>query len=209
MDSFSKLALYTQQIRDTTKGIWATRSPITIFSSERLPPADARGNTTAKTASQLAAVPPTPACPSISALMLAYGRRGWLQGSSNALDPRFRRPWPFTGQFEEIICKSREFAVAKASSQAQLLFTHLNIMTQTHVHVPLRDDVQRAEFIVAAAPAKSRGKHRPFYGRQATHSSTATQQITLSPHYSTHPSGNYTLPPARHPTPTLQTPSEA
>jgi hypothetical protein len=141
------------------------------FSSERLPPVDARGNTTAKTASQLGRrAAHACACPSISALMLAYGRRGWLQGSSNALDPRFRRPWPLTGQIEKIICKLREFEVAKVCYQVRLLFTHLNIMTQTHVHVPLRDDMQRAEFIVAAAPAKSRGKHRPFYRRQATHS---------------------------------------
>jgi hypothetical protein len=51
---------------------------------------------------------------------------------------------------------------------------------------------------------RPRHEHRPVRGRQGAHfSSNITQQITLSPRYSTHPSGNNTAP-ARHPTrPTL------
>jgi hypothetical protein len=48
---------------------------------------------------------------------------------------------------------------------------------------------------------RPRHEHRPVRGRQGAHfSSNITQQITLSPRYSTHPSGNNTAP-ARHPTP--------
>jgi hypothetical protein len=70
--------------------------------------------------------------------------------------------------------------------------TACNVPTSCSAAAPRQNHVSSADLVGGAKPPTP---------------SNITQQITLSPHHSAHPSGNYTLPPARHPTPFLQTPT--
>jgi hypothetical protein len=170
----------------------------------KTPPAEARGNRRAPCASRWLLWK----SPSISALVPDYGWRGCVQcvqGSPDALESDgleglLRSKENLELRTVSIHCVSR-------NTPAAALKLLLTMPDALRVHVTLwypASIASRPALGCGGPSARSRAlpapraQSLPVRAKAPTPSNT-TQQITLSPHYSTHPSGNYTAS-ARHPT---------